>query len=531
MHFSSLADLIRHHKDHIIQELNRRLSQVPWTPYQEFILSTKEGQRRLKTWVGLLVRSLEGESETYFKDQERTGYSRARKGFQLDFNFKMFQCFLRIMGEILLESAHKKKIRLVDLWGEIQELNEILLKGHSVTATSFLKTREEIITEKITYLQEIYDFTRKTISIFDLAELINLILSEMTAFFKVEESLILLYRNNRIQGIYTDPPGQETPEISEIMERVLKEGTPLFMDEAKDIFQEIDRAKLKRVVSVPIRAHNRCYGVLALYNKRRGFKFTEKELGLLDQLLYIMAVALENAFMLEEIEQGHQELRLLTGKMITIQEEERKRLAADIHDTLAQALTGISYKIQFCRELVKKNPQVLIDQLDGLIKTVHQAVDQSKELISSLRPDLIDTMGLVPALKRHIENFVKETGIRVRTQLPKRVQTPSEVNICLFRVAQEALTNIYKHAEAKTAEFQLQKKDDDLILVVTDAGKGFDGARGIPWMKDTSRLGLLSMKERLEALGGTLKIHAGMNRGCRVEAKIPLRPGKAHGEN
>jgi two-component system sensor histidine kinase DegS len=216
-------------------------------------------------------------------------------------------------------------------------------------------------------------------------------------------------------------------------------------------------------------------------------------------------------------------LRLLTGKIITIQEEERKRLAADIHDTLAQTLTGISYKIQFCKELVKKNPQVLVDQLDGLIRTVHQAIDQSKELISSLRPDLIDTMGLVPALKRHIENFEKETGIRVRTHLPKRVQTPSEVNICLFRVAQEALTNIYKHAETKTAEFQLQKRKDDLILIVTDAGKGFDQARGTAWMKDVTRLGLLSMKERLEALGGTLTIHAGVNHGCRVEARIPLR--------
>ena len=512
--------------------MNRRLSQVPWSPYQEFILRTKEGQRRLKTWVGLLIRSLVGERETFYKDQERVGYARAMQGFALENNLQVYCTFQQILRERLQEEVIKKGGMLPEnLYTEIQDLNEILFQGYSNVAVSYLKTREELITEKVAHLQEIHIFSRKIITIFDLQELINFILSEMTKFFGVEQTLFLLYRDHRIQRIYTYPPAPETPEIREIMERTLKEGLPLFMDEGKDIFREIDQAHLKRVVSVPIQAHDLCDGVLAMHNKRRGFKFTEKELGLLNQLLYIMAVALENAFMLQEIEQGHQELRLLTGKMITIQEEERKRLAADIHDTLAQTLTGISYKIQFCRELVKKNPQGLIDQLDGLIKTVHQAVDQSKELISSLRPDLIDTMGLVPALKRHIENFEKETGIRVRTQLPKRVQTSSEVNICLFRVAQEALTNIYKHAEAKTAEFQLQKKDDDLILVVTDAGKGFDGARGIPWMKDTSRLGLLSMKERLEALGGTLKIHAGMNRGCRVEAKIPLRSGKAYGEN
>lgn len=531
MHFSSLADLIRHHKGRIIRKMNRRLSEVPWSPYQEFILRTKEGQRRLKTWVGLLIRSLEGDRETFFKDEERVGYFRAVQGFPLNFSFEIHRSFRQALGEILQEESAKKRLNLLQLWEEVQELNEIISEGYSIVATSFLKTREELINEKVIYLQEIYDFTRKIITLFDLQEIVNLILSEMATFFGVEESLILLYRNHRIQGINTYPPTQEVPAIREIMERALRERIPLFMDEGKNIFREIAQANLKRVVSIPIEAHENCYGVLSLYNKSRGFKFTEKELGLLYQLLYIMAAALENAFMLEEIDQRRQELRLLTGKMITIQEEERKRLAADIHDTLAQALTGIGYKIQFCKELVTKDPQLLKDQLDGLTKTVHLAIDQSKELISSLRPDLIDTMGLVPALKRHIENFEHETGIRVVAHLPQKVHTPSEVNICLFRVAQEALTNVYKHAETKTAEFRLKKMGENLILVVADTGKGFDGARGIPWMKDANRLGLLSMKERLEAIGGTLMIHAGMNRGCRVEASIPLRSGKANVEN
>jgi signal transduction histidine kinase len=124
----------------------------------------------------------------------------------------------------------------------------------------------------------------------------------------------------------------------------LEEGIPLFIDEG-EIQREIDQSQLKRVVATPIQAHGRRYGSLALYNQKKGFKFTDKELGLLYQFLYITAVALENAFMLEEIERNRQELRLLTAKMIKIQEEERKRLASDIHDTLAQALTGIGYKI------------------------------------------------------------------------------------------------------------------------------------------------------------------------------------------
>jgi two-component system sensor histidine kinase DegS len=278
-------------------------------------------------------------------------------------------------------------------------------------------------------------------------------------------------------------------------------------------------------VAIPIQAHDRRYGSLALYNQEKGFKFTDKELGLLYQFLYIMAVALENAFMLEEIERNRQELRLLTAKMIKIQEEERKRLASDIHDTLAQALTGIGYKIQFCKELAVKNPSLLMEQFNGLIKTVHQAMDQSKELMASLRPDLIDTMGLVPALKRHIENFGQETGIRVATRLPKSIQISSEVNICLFRIAQESLMNIYKHSGAKTAQLALRKEDGIAILTISDGGKGFDISQGPPWMKDKNKLGLLSMKERVETVGGTLDIQSKANHGFRVEARIPICQG------
>lgn len=518
----SLKNLILQHKEYIIREMSHRLSQTPWSPYQDFILRTREGQRRLETWVGLLILSLEGDRESFFKDEERVGYYRAVQGFPLSFSHQIHLSFRQVIGELLKEEANQKSIRLLDLWGENQELNEILFTGYHIVAASFLKTREEFINEKVTYLQEIYEFTREMITLFNLPETIHFILRKMTQFFGAERSLILLSRDRRIQGIYTFPPFQENPGIRAIMEKTLEEGIPLFIDEGAEIQREIDQSQLKRVVAIPIQAHDRCYGSLALYNQEKGFKFTDKELDLLYQFLYITAVAFENAFMLEEIEMSRQELRLLTAKMIKIQEEERKRLASDIHDTLAQALTGIGYKIQFCKELAVKNPSLLMEQFNGLMKTVHQAMDQSKELMASLRPDLIDTMGLVPALKRHIDNFMQDTGIRVTVHLPKKVHISSEANICLFRIAQEALMNVYKHAGTDTAEVNLRKKDGKVLLSISDNGKGFDFSQGSPWIKDHNKMGLLSMKERVETAGGTFLIHTAINRGCRVEVEIPL---------
>jgi signal transduction histidine kinase len=526
MSSSSLKNLIAQHKDSIILRMCQLLDQVPRSTYQDFILRTKEGQRRLNTWVSLIIRALDGDRETFFKDEERVGYSRAVKGFPLSFSYHIHHSFRQVIGEILRAEAASKRIDLLDFWKEIQEANEVVFKGYDIVATSFLKTREDLINEKVTYLQEIYDFTREIITIFDFPEIVNLVLRKMTQFFQVEESLAFLTHDHRMPRMYIHPPSQENQGIKAIMGKALKEKLTLFMDEGKEIQKEIGRSQLKRVVAAPIEAHGRCYGVLALHNRKKGFKFMDKELGLLFQFLYITAVAMENAFMLEEVERSRKELRLLTSRMITIQEEERKRLASDIHDTLAQVLTGIGYKIQFCKELVKQNPLGLTEQLDGLIQMVHQALDQSKSLMTSLRPDLIDTMGLVPALKRHLESFFQETGIQVVAHLPKKMIIPAEVNICLFRIAQEALRNVYKHAKTDRVEVTLQKEDGHICLLVSDQGKGFDFSPGSPWISDQNKMGLLSMKERAETVGGKVMIQAGISRGCRVEAKIPIPQGK-----
>ena len=499
-----------------------RLSKAPSSPYKEFMLHTKKGQRRLREWVSLAMRGLAGETKMFYKDEERMGYLRALQGYPADFSFRVHQSLAQTTAELFREEINQKGEKVLQYWEEVQRLIDLLFKGFGIIATSYLQTREDLITEKVTYLQEIYNFTQEIITIFDLEQILNLTLKKLAALFQVEKSLLLLYRDRRIQGIYSHPLILKIYGLRLIMEKTLQAGIPVFLYKGKEISHDINRSPFKLAVSIPIQAHDRRYGVLALCNKRSRFKFTEIEMELLLEFLYILAVALENAFMVDEIEKSRKELHLLTGKMITIQEEERKRLAADIHDTLAQALTGISYKIQFCMELAHKNPRLLTDQLDGLIRTVNQTIDQTKELMTSLRPDLIDTIGLVPALKRHLSNFARETGIQVTTYFPQKIQMSSELNICLFRIAQEALTNVYKHAKAKTAEVRLQKDKGSAILIVADQGKGFDMGSVLPWTKDQNKMGLLSMKERVEAVGGSFTIQAEPNQGCRVEARVPL---------
>ncbi|PWB67133.1 MAG: hypothetical protein C3F14_02915 [Deltaproteobacteria bacterium] len=518
--FDSIKNFCRYYRNHIFKEMVLRLDRVEWSSYQEFIIRTREGQVALKYWINLLTSSLEGNHERLFNYIKALAWNRTIQGFDLDFSFQIHQCFRQII-EDLLDKSTPGQMKEPAIRSGMWELNDVLFKDYNLIAASFIKAREEMISEKVTYLQEIYDFTQKIITIFDHREIVLLTLKKVMAFFNIKKSAILLLRKDgtREAQFYPSPAG--TRFMTPMMENTLKKGVPLYWYVGKGLKHEIGVSKLKRSVCVPIKTHRRVYGVIALHNNE-DFVFHEKELGLIYQLLYIMAVALENALMIEEIERSHKELSLLTSKILTIQEEERKRLAADIHDTLAQSLSGISYKIQFCKELIKNNPAKSIDQLNSLVHTVHQAIDQSKELIANLRPDLIDTIGLVPALKRHVDYFTRETGIQLTVNLTKKIHLPPEANICFFRIAQEALTNVYKHSGADHAELSLKAEKGQIVMVVEDKGRGFDLSEGASPVKDHHKLGLLSMKERMIAVGGRLVIRTSHNGGCRVEAYVPI---------
>lgn len=529
MGLPTFKDSFHSHKAEILRQVSHHIASLPWSPYQQFLIHTAEGQRRLRIFVDLFGRALRGDRETFLRDQERVGYARAlMEGFGPEVLTQFYSQMPEIIWNTLKNETQEGSGDVSGLCEEIQELNNVLFQGYSRIMGSYLKVREERINEKVNQLQELQRFTREIITLREPEQLAGFILQRMTVLFGAETGTFSLYRDHLVQGVYHHPSVGVTPESLVVMERAYREKTVIFTEEGGDIFENIDRCPTKHVVSAPIQAHGRVYGVLCLRNRAKGFRFTSKEFEFLNQFLYIMAVALENALMLEEVEQAGEALSLLTGKMITIQEEERRALAAEIHDTLTQALIGISYKIQFCKELPKRRPEILTDQLDSLLKTVNQSIDQSRNLISSLRPDLIDTMGLVPALERHVNSFSSETGIRVEARFPKKLQLSSEVNICLFRVAQEALMNVYKHAETNAVELDLRTENGNILFAVSDEGKGFVVSSNLPLARDQNKLGLLSMKERVESIGGKVVIDAVKDRGCSIRVTIPYSGEQPH---
>jgi signal transduction histidine kinase len=522
MGLPTLKDVFNDHKDEILEEVVNHISTLTWSHYQQFLVHTDEGRGRLKTFVDLFGRALQGDRESFFKDQERVGYARAlMEGFEPEALTQFYTQIPEIMWNTLKKNLEASNVEPPGLCDDLQDLNSIFFQAYGIIMGSYLKVRGERIHEKVGQLQDLQRFAQEVITLLEPSQLSAYILCRMTALFGADAGTFCLYREGIVQAVYAHPPDGQDPTVLGVMHRAYETKTVLFTGDGGEVFEDLDRTPFKRVVSAPVQAHGRVYGVLCLRNRSQGFRFTRNELEFLNQFLYIMALALGNAFMLEEVEQARAALSQLTGKMITIQEEERRRLAADIHDTLTQVLIGISYKIQLCKELTNRSPEMIPDQLDTLLEKIDQAIDQSRNLISSLRPDLIDTMGLVPALQRHVESFSRETGIQVRTRFPDDLALSSEVNICLFRVAQEALMNVYKHAETKEAEVDLRAVNGNILFTVSDRGKGFLLASDIPLAKEKSRLGLLSLKERIESIGGSVRIEAGIRRGCSIHVTIP----------
>ena len=264
--FDNLRDFISYHKDYIHQEMRRRFAQLPKSRHGDFSLKTKDGERRLDIWLTLVIKALEGDPESFFIDQERVGYIRAAEFYEFNFAFDFYNAFREVVFEILQDSIRLKKINPMNLYEDFWKLDNILFRGYANIASTYLKTREDKITAKITHLNELYNFTNEIITTFNLKEIVETVLRKIVPLFGVEKGYLVIYRGKQIYGIYTHPVLEEAHEILSIMENSWKENAALFMDESEEVYREVDLFHLKRVVSAPIRAYGHCLGAFALIN-------------------------------------------------------------------------------------------------------------------------------------------------------------------------------------------------------------------------------------------------------------------------
>lgn len=269
-------------------------------------------------------------------------------------------------------------------------------------------------------------------------------------------------------------------------------------------------------LAVPLFSGDRLTGILALGARPSGDPYGQDDLELLTTLAHSAALALENARLHEE------QVELVRRHFMegaAIQEEERRRIAAELHDGVGPSLASISLRLRTVGKALERGRQPTVSEIEELAGQAQANIRDIRRLIYDLRPAALDELGLAPALAEYVAHFGADHGIAVALDIrPDLPSLPAPVETTLFRIAQEALANVAKHAQASCVEVSLACEPVEVVMRVADDGQGFDPA--VPL--EGPHLGLWSMRQRVEQFGGSLRVDSGPGRGTRVQVRIPL---------
>lgn len=221
----------------------------------------------------------------------------------------------------------------------------------------------------------------------------------------------------------------------------------------------------------------------------------------------------------------HEELRCLSRRVLLVQEEERKRISRELHDVIAQMLTGINVRLATLKMASAQNSSGMSRQISRTQRLIEKSVDNVHRFARELRPAVLDDLGLIPALHAFLKSYGKDKGIHVSLTACAEVEALSAAKrVALYRVAHEALTNVARHARAERVKVTIRKLPTFVCMDISDNGRGFDVEHALMTTR-CRRLGLLGMRERVEMLGGKFAVESAPGKGTTVHAQIPFSSG------
>jgi len=230
--------------------------------------------------------------------------------------------------------------------------------------------------------------------------------------------------------------------------------------------------------------------------------------------------------LLEKSDKLQEQLRRLSRQVLSAQEEERKKISRELHDVIAQTLTGINVRLAALAKEAATNTKGIDRNIARTQRLVEKSVNIVHQFARELRPAVLDDLGLIPALHSFMKHFTTRTGVRTHLIAFAGVEhLEAARRTVLFRVAQEALTNVARHAQATRVDVNIQELSDGICMKIKDDGKSFK-VESVLHGRGSKRLGLLGMRERLEMVGGSFDIESAPGKGTTVTARIGSGNGK-----
>ncbi len=228
--------------------------------------------------------------------------------------------------------------------------------------------------------------------------------------------------------------------------------------------------------------------------------------------------------LLEQSNHLQKQLRHLSRQILSVQENERRRISRELHDVIAQVLTAINVRLTHLKRDVSSNTRGLAQNITRTQRLVERSVAIVHRFARELRPAVLDDLGIIQALHAHVQGFSKETGIFVRlTAFAGAEQLSIAKRTVLYRIAQEALTNVARHAHAGRVDMHIEKSANAISMRIKDDGRGFSPEQ-VMQTRGSKCLGLLGMRERVEMVGGTFLLESAAGQGTTIHMQIPIRP-------
>jgi signal transduction histidine kinase len=391
-----------------------------------------------------------------------------------------------------------------------------------------------LLKERLGQLSLFYQVAQATAATFDLGKVLNDIMQLATAVLDASASALMLVDEESGELVFEYAQGeignvlrkQRTALDEGIAGWVAAHGVPAMVNDVHSDprFSPLVDTRTgfltKSALCVPLELQGKCIGVLEVLNKRSGQGFDAEDLSLMVTIANQAAIAIERA-------QLYQTLRDERDRIIQAQENVRRQVAQNLHDGTVQYLSAISMSINHMEHLLKLQPEMARAELASLRELTREATRQARLALFELRPVILETQGLVPALEAYVQQLEgsEEFGIHFEKPVPFP-ELSTSVAAVIFAIVQEAVTNAKKHASARDVWLRLSTEDSCLKVVIEDNGVGFD-PRAVEREYDRrGSIGLLSMRERAELIDGRLEIQSNPNppdRGTRVVVRLPLQ--------
>jgi len=410
-----------------------------------------------------------------------------------------------------------------------QQMQTLSALISSVSAVASNVEQINVTRQRLSQIGLFYQMGQAMTSTFDLDRLFQDTIDLAISVIDAQQATLMLLDRERNQlkvQVSLDRTGRSCSQAIRpgqgITGWVVEHGEPLVVNdlEADERYdREVDRVSghaLRNLIAVPLQFRGRTIGVLRVSNKVSPFDFDKEDLSVLITLAAQVSIALENARL-------YNSLRADRDRIIEAQERTRHELARNLHDGPVQLLATIAMEIDYLERLIQARPGEVPAQLDALRRILRRATQDARMLLFELRPVILETQGLVPALQSYVDRLSENSSFVPHFDAGNfQDHLRPTVAATIFSIVQEAINNIEKHAEADNVWIRLREQGEELIVSVEDDGRGFDLDAVVASYDQGTSFGLLNMRERAELIDGVLSVESGPGRG-REGTVVQLR--------